>query len=352
MTTYLLFIGTVILLLSADYLQQRNGYGVFTLFALFLTIGLVVLRSETGYDYLNYVDHYNSGAASLMERKLEWGFVGLVGLLRLIHAGPFWMFFIVGVSIVCLMFRGVKLYTSNVRIAFLIYLLTPGLFLNSLSILRQALAIVLVFNALHYYLSKQYKSFFGFYLLAALFHYSCLMVLPLFLLAPALQRNAKTIALIGIPLSLVLSRFDLPGFLLTHLLGNTKFAFYAGFEDAGTSLAKLLVLNLSIVPYLFFYKGMDRLNRSFFVLVTIGLILLNICSNIGAITRISYYFRIFETVLLANIVSRFRTMPSQIILCTCITAYYFIMFYSSLSFDYRQVDSYPKMTPYQTILNR
>ena len=352
MTIYLLFIGIVILLLSADYLYRKNGYGPLTLFALFLTTCLVVMRYETGYDYQNYVDIYLSDFSSLAGRKLEWGFVGLVGVLRILQAGPYWMFFLVGVSIVCLALRCIKLYTSNVRIALLIYLLTPGLFLNSLSILRQADAIVLVFYAFYYAYNKRYRTFWGFYLMGCLFHYSCLLVLPFFLLAPKLQNNARLLVLIGIPVSLVLSKIDLIGFLLSHLLSGTKFVFYAGFEDAGTSFAKLLVLNASVVLYLFFYRGMDRLDRSLLVLVTMGLILLNICSNIGAVTRMSYYFRIFETVLLANIVSRFGAMRSRIVACTCITVYYFTMFYTSLSFDFHQVDSYPKLTPYQSILNR
>lgn len=352
MTVYLLFIGIVVLLLSADYLHRKNGYGSFTWLALFLTVCLVVMRYETGYDYQNYVDIYLSDLSSLSERKLEWGFVGLVGVLRTLQAGPYWMFFLLGISIVCLAFRGIKLYTPNVRIALLIYLLTPGLFLNSLSILRQATAIVLVFNAFYYAYTKQYRTFWGFYLSGCLFHYSCLLVLPFFLLAPRLQSKAKMLVLIGIPVSLVLSKIDLMGFLLSHLLGSTKFVFYAGFEDGGTSFAKLLVLNASVVLYLLFYKGMSRLDRSLLVLVTIGLILLNICSNIGAVTRISYYFRIFETVLLANIVSRFGAMRSQIIVCTCISVYYFAMFYSSLSFDFHQVESYPKLTPYRSILSQ
>lgn len=352
MNVYLFFVGLVMLLLSMDYFQRRSGYGLFMLVTLYLTILLVVMRYEVGYDYLNYVDLYQSDISELIDDKQEWGFVGVVGILQFLHADYFWMFCVLGASIILLMFRGAKLYTSNVRLAFLIYLLTPGLFLNSLSILRQAMAIVLLFNAFYYYYQKRYKAFLGFYLLGVLFHYSCLLVLPFFLIVPLMQKKARLIVLIGIPLSLLLSRWNLPGYLFSYLLGGTKFVFYAEFQDAGTSFIKLFILNLSVAIYLLFYKSMNELERSLLVLIGMGLMLLNICASVGAITRISYYFRIFEIVLLANMLSRFKKMPSQIIMSTCIIVYYFIMFYSSLAFDYQQVDTFPKMTPYQTILSR
>lgn len=352
MSVYLFFAGLVTLLLSMDYFQRRNGYGLFMLVALFLTILLVVMRYEVGYDYLNYVDLYQRNISELINNKQEWGFVGVVGILQFLHADYFWLFCVLGVSIILLMFRGVKLYTANVRLAFLIYLLTPGLFLNSLSIMRQAMAIVLLFNAFYYYYQKKYKTFWGFYLLGILFHYSCLLVLPFFLIVPLLQKKAKLIILIGIPLSLMMSKWNLPGYLFSYLLSGTKFVFYAEFQDVGASFVKLLVLNLSVALYLFFYKSMSELERSLLVLIAMGLMLLNVCASVGAITRISYYFRIFEIVLLANMLSRFKKMQLQIVVSTCVIIYYFIMFYSSLAFDYQHVNTFPKLTPYQTILSR
>lgn len=351
MTFYLLFMGVVVLLLSLDWLRHRNGYGVLTLFALLLTILVVVMRHEVGYDYLNYTGMYLAGPSWLVENNIEWGFTGLVWALRSLGAGPYWMFFVLGLSIILLMFRGVKLYTPNVRIAMLIFLLIPGLFLNSLSIIRQSFAIVCVFNAFYYRMSGKYGAFYGFYALGALFHYSCLFVLPFFLIAPLLKNHARTIAMVMIPLSLVAARLDIVGYVFSGLLGGSKYSAYALFTDAGTSFVKLLVLNISVVPYLLLYKRLNDRNRTLLVVVVMGLSLFNMFSAIGAVTRVSYYFRIFEIVLLANIVSCFK-LRSQTVICVCIALYYFIMFYSSLSFDYRQVDYYPKMTPYQTIFNK
>ena len=351
MTFYLIFAVVVILLLSADWLERREGYGALTIVALFVIIAVTVLRYEIGYDYLNYRDIYDWGASRLMESNYEWGFVGLVALLRGLGLGDWWMFAVIGTAIPLLMFRGVRLYTPNVRLAMLIYLLIPGLFINSFSIIRQAISIIFVFNSFFYYHSKQYRQFFGFYTLGVLFHYSALFALPFFLLAPALQKYARTIVLVGIPVSLAMARFDVIGFIFSGLLGATKYIAYADFADAGTSFVKILVLNMTVVLYLFFYRRMDKLNRTLLVVVAFGLMLFNMFSSIGAITRISYYFRIFEIVLLANMVPFFKR-SSQPVVCIFITVFFFIMFYSSLSFDYSDVDTYPKMTPYKTIFSQ
>ena len=157
---------------------------------------------------------------------------------------------------------------------------------------------------------------------------------------------------IGIPLSLILYKLNFIDTVITALLGSSRFVVYAEYEDAGASFVKLLVLNLSVVVYLFFYKKMDKQNRSMLALAVIGLLLLNTCASVGAITRISYYFKIFEIVLLANIVSYFRASLNRVAACTCISIYFFAMFYSALYRDYTAVDTYPKMTPYQTIWER
>lgn len=352
MNIYLLFIGIIILLFAIEYCIHKKGYSTLTLFALILTIGLVVLRYEIGYDYLNYAYFCREDINVLASTNLERGFIGLVGIFQFFHIDSFWMFFLFGLSTILLVFHGIKLYTPNVRVAFLIYLLIPGLFLNSFSTLRQSIAIAFVFNAYYYYYIKEYKLFVVFYFCGALFHYSCLAILPLFLLAPLMQSKLRLIILIGVPLSLVLSTINFSSIVINNLLGYSKYILYTERQGSGTNFIKLVVLNATLALYLFIYKRLTVFERSLLLLVVLGLILLNICSSVGAITRISYYFRIFEIVLLANVFSHFRKIKTRFFICTCVVIYYFIMFYSSLSFDYYQVDTYPKLTPYKSVLSK
>lgn len=340
------------MLLTIDYATKPNGYGVYTLIAIFCVIVLTGLRFEVGYDYLNYRDFFTSTPSYLLDRGLEYGFISVVSISNFLGLNYLWLFFSFGILIILMAVRGITLYTDNIRIAFLVFLLIPGLFLNSFSIIRQSIAIAFIFNSFYYLFHREQKKFYMFVILAVLFHYSALAVIPFMLMAKAFKKNVFIFALVGIPLSLVLSKLNVIDLVFSILLGGSKFSVYAGIQDGGSSFTKLLVLNVSVIPYLFFTKRMDDMNKSLLFLVVIGLMLLNVFSSIGAITRISYYFKIFEIVLLANFVMYFKKGWSQIIICVCIFLYFFIMFYSSISFDFNEVTDYPKMTPYKTIFSQ
>lgn len=348
MTAYLIFVGIVMLLLLADWLQKREGYGGFAIAALLVAIAFGALRYNTGYDYRTYSSFYLHPDEM---RNTELGFKVVVVLLRSIGLGSWWMFAAFAIAVPLFMWRGVKLQTPNVRLAMLIYLLIPGMYLNSFSILRQALAIVLVFNAFHYYMEGQKGRFWGWYLCGVLFHYSALMVLPFFLLSPRISRYARELVLIGIPISLVLSQIDLLGPITTVLLSGTKYSDYGEFTDGGTKMIKLLVLDSTLVFYMCFFKHMDARQRTMLVLITLGMMLVNTFSSVGAITRIAFYFRIFEIVLMASMVPFFKR-SSRPIFCVLVVSYFFAMFYGSLSNDYYNVEEQPKLTPYQTIFSK
>ncbi len=154
------------------------------------------------------------------------------------------------------------------------------------------------------------------FLLAFLFHYSSLLVLPFFLLAPKLQGKVKWLIWIGIPLSLILYKLNFIDTVITALLGSSRFIME--YEDAGTGFRQIVGAE-SIRSGVFVFTKMDKQNRSMLALAVIGLLLLNTCASVGAITRISYYFKIFEIVLLANIVSYFRASLNPLAASTSIS---------------------------------
>lgn len=353
MTAYLIFIALIVLLLCLDYISKREGYGLLTVLSVLAVILFSGLRYETGYDYLNYQYFFSDATTrQLFIDGIEPGFILVTALPKLLGLDPAWLFFVFSTAIIFFLFRGIRLYTVNVRIALLVFLLIPGLFLNSFSILRQSMAMVLLLNAYFYLQDKKPLKFWLFVLLAASFHYSALLVVPFYWLSTKLSNQARWVVLIGIPVSLILAQMNVLGLVVGVILGNSKFAAYMEYQDAGTSLVKLIVLNVSIIPYLIFYDRMDKMNRSLLVLLVFGLMLTNIFANVGAITRIAYYFKIFEIVLLGNLLIYFKAGLNRVLMCLLIFCYFFIMFYTSLSFDYNEVSEYPRLTPYKTIFEQ
>lgn len=246
--------------------------------------------------------------------------------------------------------HGISLYTVNFRIAFLIYLLTPGLFLNSFSIIRQGLAIALLFNAYYYLYTKELKLFYLYTIAAVCFHYSVLAALPFILFSLKFRDYAKTFIIIGIPISLILSKFQIIPHIIGLILGDTRFIAYANFTDTGTSFTKLLILNTIILFYLFFANRLNSLNKSLLMIVAMGLMLTNICSSVAAITRIGYYFKIFDCVLIANITQNIKKTNYRLLLIILVVSYYFALFFNALIVDI-QFDDFPKLTPYKTFID-
>ncbi len=350
MAQYNLFICAIVGLFIIDYSKKKQGFSIFGLFAIIVTISFVVLRDYVGYDYANYVDIFHHSYERLIARNFEWGFIIVTIITQSFTEEYFWLFFIFGLSTILFICKGILLYTTNFRIAFLIYLLTPGLFINSFSIIRQGIAVALLLNAFFYYYNKNYTPAVLYTTFAALFHYSVLIALPFCLFAPKLSKYAKSLVIFGILISLILSRIKLVPTIIMLFLGDTKFIAYANYIDQGTSLIKIITLNTVAILYLFFYKNLDNLNRTLLVLVAIGLMLTNICSDVAAITRIGYYFKIFDCVLIANIIATIRKPHLRLVIIIIVTLYYYALFFNALNVDLNITD-YPKLTPYRTIFD-
>lgn len=350
MTSYNVFILIIIILFIADQSVYRKRFGYFCYLAISITILFTILRDSVGYDYSTYVELFTMPAKRLLERGLEPGFIGLTGFIQLYSDNYFWLFFIFGISIILLICHGIKLYTTNFRIAFIIYILTPGLFLNSFSILRQSLAIALLFNFFYYYYYKKNNIALFYFLTAVLFHYTVLVALPFFYIAKKITRSAKIYIIIGIPFSLFLSKINIIPTLIELILGDTKFIAYANFNDDGTSFSKLLILNLVFIAYLLFYKKLNPLNKTLLVIVSTGLMLTNICADVAAITRIGYYFKIFDCVLIANIIKFIKNPYARVGVVIFIFLYFYTLFLNALNVDLN-LTYYPKLTPYKTFFD-
>lgn len=97
---------------------------------------------------------------------------------------------------------------------------------------------------------------------------------------------------------------------------------------------------------------MNNEHKSILNLSVLGICLFNLFPSVAVVTRITYYFRIFDSVLLANLVFYFKLGTSRVIICVIIFIYFFLMFYAPLDKDYYNYPEYPKLTPYKTLFER
>lgn len=345
MLFYIVYISIIAIILLTDYFSGITNRKI-TMMALLFVIIISGIREDVGYDFRNYVSFY------LRENSPEFGFNLVNKGLKLFGLNYNSMFFLFSFMTIMFVCKGIESYTHHTRIAFLIYMLIPGLYLNSFSIVRQSIAIAVLFYGYRFLVNKEKRKYIITIILASGFHYSSLLTIPFFLLSLKAIRIKEWMYLFMIIGSLCLARLNLITVIFGHILGSTRYVAYATYDDAGTSFLKILVLNIFILILLLLYKKMNSIDKKMYFLAVLGTSIVTIFGSVGAVTRFSYYFRIFEIVLVADMIYLFKKKDIRLIMIILLmTGYYGPIFYNSLLVD-TKLGSSPKITPYKTFLEK
>jgi hypothetical protein len=269
---------------------------------------------EAGWKYLNFIFAKVGVPAGL--------FFGLV-------AGLIWFFFI----------------KASYRFQFLLplmffFVITNGIFFWTLSGLRQSLAVVIFFYAIRFIIEKKPLQYAIYILVASLFHVSALIMLPVyFLRIVKFNRNLffvlyiLSIAFIGSDwfltqitslISLIGSRIDVFSRYIQYL-ETAKFAFNEERISSGLGVLLRIATTLFIL-----YKSKTVLDKQpklalYFVLFFLGDILTNIFFAVEIIGRITVYFNICFSIVVASSVYYSIKKYEKITAILLILAY-FLMF--------------------------
>jgi hypothetical protein len=303
------------------------------------------IREDVGYDFKNYISFY------LFNSAPEFGFNLVNKGLKTLGFNYHAMFFLYSLVTIVLVCKGIEQYTSHAKIAFLLYILIPGLYLNSFSIVRQSVAIAILFYGYRFLHNKKIGRYIIVALTATSFHYSSLFSIPFFLLSLWAKNIKKWMYFVILIVGILLSRVNIIAIIFTSLLGSSHYLAYATYNDGGASFAKILVLNgFAVVLLLFFNKKADDKIKMMYFFTILSVVIVTMFGSVGAVTRFSYYFKIFEIALVANIIYYFKNKDARLfIILFIIVGYYGFMFYNALAVDLK-LDYFPKMTPYRTFL--
>lgn len=331
----------IILLLLIDNFIKKDFFILIAVLTIILVSGT---RFETGYDFLNYVGFYLSEA----DESHEPLFKLLLETLK-IFSSDYQLFFFVSSFITVLgIYFAITKYTKYKKTALLIFLLVPGLYLNTFSIIRQGISEAFLFLAIYYLVYE--KKTLKFWLISFLsigFHYTA--VLPV-LIAWAFKKilsvnYSLNIYMTILFISLILSKLNVTSIILSVAFG--KFTAYIDMAE-DVSLLKLIVSNTFILILLIYKKKYINSSADVFILnfLFIGVLLLNIFASFAPVTRLSYFFLIFQIILVPKLIYSFKSNQLKVIFLSGFIFYYLLMFTNSLMID-EQTDKYPKMTPYQ-----
>ena len=288
------------LLLFANLMRKR----ALGLIAAAVAIAFCGFRYETGYDYNAYRDFFEN--IEIYEVMLEPGFNFLVYLANTVELSTFALFFLFSLMTHALAYLALSKMSTSPNLAFLLYLLIPGLYLNSFSVIRSAFAVaVFGYAALRLISGGRRLEYVAWGALAASFHYTAM--LPFFVafmifLAPKGLPSRRACILLLI-ISLLASQLPLAQAIL-NAFGGTKFDSYAEMKES-QNLLKIIASNLLALFIICRSKYFtdSRSLTYYFKIWFVGVVLFNTFIEFSAVTRISYYFGFFSIPLMIFAVS-------------------------------------------------
>jgi len=348
MLFYILFALSISCLLLLDFsFRQKSNF--FQIVAVILVIFISGLREYVGPDFDDYVRLYQD---KTHEDEIEFGFEMVMKLLQSFNLNYNFLFLLFSLLTCLFVYFGIKKHTLNVNIAFLIFLLIPGLYLNSFSIVRQSFSIAVSFYAFHYLLSKNYYKYLLIMAVGFSIHYSCLIAMVIHLIVFKFPNifNKRNI-FIFLLISLVFTQIDLFN-LLASIFENLKYAKYFLGESIKVSIVKILVLNTMAFLILINYEKIKNRfpnQKYFMMLYFFSVIFTNIFSSFIFLTRVTYYFRIFEIIVVADLIYLW-SKKYRVLLILFFIIYYFGMFVLAIDTEIKAENDDTKLVPYKNVL--
>lgn len=293
MTVYVVFfIAFIFLNFNYQDLSPQTRR-IFKFLSIFLFILLLGGRKDVGKDYSNYVSYFES-IENITYLEPGYDFLNLfvsnlgmdVSVVFLIMAllSSFFIFFSLSNN------EGIKTFpTSILIVVFGFIFLSNGV--------RQGLALSIFFFSYRFVKNRQLFYYLCCILFASLFHYSALLLLPIYYLVNNLFPKWLYISILILSLIAVFS-FD--GSFLMKL----DFVGYINRYDKDTFRAEttlgpgnILVIVFNTLLFFFsLYKNGYKTNYVIFNLFFIYLLLFNLQMSMAILTRLSIYFQWFSFV--------------------------------------------------------
>lgn len=325
-------------------LKPRNFFIVLSFLPMFL---VSALRYRVGVDYMSYTyifDNINQGLPS----HTEGGYEYLNRLVGFYTADAQWVYAVVAFLSIAMVVWGVFRYSPNPAYSLFLFV-TMGYLFSSFNILRQYIAIALIFASLRLIREKKFWPFCAVVLIAMLFHKTAIIMIPLYFLLRLRLKQSYMLVLSAIGLCCI----PLRG-VLTDLLVNTFYPQYAGtsliqplslFEVCYYALVFGLLILLCLRYKEKFFR--DDYNLILFNCVFYSFLVYLCLSFVPEINRIAVYIEFFVILLVPRLFA-VEENPKVRRLYYAITVIFFLAFF----FVSVGVMGRYNVLPYQTIFSR
>ena len=329
--------GSLILSLNGRLVFKQNKLCDIILFSL-LCLFLGLRDPSVGSDTVTYRESFgeivNYGATLL---HMEIGFFYLNKVVALLGGEFHWLLLISAFIPLYFVRKSVTYFEIyNIFLAYYVLLCSSFLLIYLFSGVRQGIAMGIVLYGYKYVVERKFWYFLFFVFGASLFHFSAIVVIPIYWLT---RKIPLWIVINGTICAFVLAHIGITTslFSLVISLFTGHYASYAenfsGFGNTNTGLG----IYVRIIVWLWVIYMLSRNTDSIRYLIiynvlSIGVISYSFCLGVDILIRLSEYFTIVLIIAIPYVLQKTRLKFNRLVFCLLIFIALGAMLYSTLKF--------------------
>ena len=302
----------------------------------FLLFGVSATRIAVGNDYWSYTSIFNLLAQNRDKSvATEIGFNLLVKAVQHIFGfeGKQYIIIFAIVAFVTLYFfmKGIREQTKDYAISLSIFMLL-GYYASSFNSIRSYLAFAVAFYSVKYIFKREFGKFALLILLASTFHISILIVLVAYPLGLIKWKPWSIIAASVLSASFM---------IFPKVYRRLVFLIYPHYENSVYDVVEISYFNIArciglLILCIILYKKVikqSEKNRFYFNMNIFASIVYICCSFLPVVSRIGYYFNVFQIILVPVLINAIPKKQIRVALKSLLIAggfaYYVYFIYSS-----------------------
>ncbi|WP_274648613.1 EpsG family protein [Paenibacillus humicola] len=298
----------------------------------FVLIMVSGLRNNIG-DTVFYIHTYeiNDFSWNYIAQQKDIGFNLFQKLLKSFTTDP--QAFIFSVALITNLFIVLVLYKYSRLFELAVYVfITSGSFIVSMNGIRQYMAAAIIFAATKFLMEGHWKRYMLTVLIAAFFHQSALIMIPIYFLVRRKAWTGTTIALLVVAV-LIVAGFNQFQDVLFSALQDTSYSEYQNFQEGGANILRVIFY---AVPLVAAYLGREKLRLLFpkidiiVNLSLIGVVLMIISTQNWIFARVAIYFTIYQIIVVSWVIKVFRQKDQKLIYLITIFVYLVFFFYENV----------------------
>lgn len=366
----MIYFGLIIALLTLNSTSRLSPHlnAASKILAILLIVSFVAFRYRVGSDWANYEELYvgfNKDYLDPSHYSFRQGVVyNLVYYTARNLNFPFhYVTALYSIATLLFLFLSIDKF-KYWWFSSMLYVLTPGYYLNSMSIIKQGLAITLcLYLATSYVKHRSKFQIVIVSLITAMAHHTTIVaVLSFYIIfnyhkyAPKKEASYYVLLFLSIIVGFLLKAFPMffHSFLpaqYAHYVSPTTPPFGSGYDDIKT----VVLFFYTIVLVRLKFMGRIQSENPWFTVVFIGYMIYFIFFSFPAITRLSYYFTISQIILIPLLLSKF-SQRNKMILSAAALFYFFGQFVVALKINFDQIairteSGYSEFIPYMSIFD-